>query len=578
LNGSTGIAVGMAADLPSHNVKEVADATIAYIKDNDITVEGILEHLKGPDLPTGGQIVDSKEHILNCYATGKGNLHVRARWEIETLSHGQWRAVITELPQDMSPKDVLELVANASVYEVPKGEKPNQRMLDLKQYIKINIDDIKDITSKDDPDGSARMLIEPKSSRNTDPDEFMLGVVSMLGLQSTLKFNLTTVSTDLFPRQRNIKEIITDWVEFRRRTITLRTETRLAKIIDRLELVRGRLSIMDLIDEVIEIIRTDDEPQQALMQRFSLTERQANDILEIKLRELRKLEEYKLQEENDKLEKEKSGLDALLASKVKMNNLITREINTATEKMADERRTLIKEEKTSATVIKNIVPADPITLWFTKDNWLVGRKSHIPDNESPTSSLKPGDNFSHHIQAKLTDNLIVLGKSGRIYNIAASAASFGRGSGIHLSTLINLNGDSVQWVGVYEEGMKLLLSHSEGYGFVIEHQNLVTKQKAGKECFKLSKYPSASIADVIRVREETPMVNIWTNKSRFIQFNINEINDYPKSQGMRLVSLAADETMKGICLSESEVFLCDGVKKRFDNSYLKKRAAAPKKY
>ncbi len=585
LNGSTGIAVGMAADIPSHNVRDVANAVTAFIKDNNIDNDGIMEQLKGPDLPTGGQIINDQATINQAYKEGRGKLHVRARWEVEKLSHGQWRIKIIELPHDLSPSEVLANVATASVYEPPKEKgkekgkekKPNQRLLDLKHYIKNNIDDIRDITSADDPPGSAKMIIEPKSSRQ-DPEEFMAGVVSMLGLQSTLKVNLTAVSIDKLPRQRGIKEIISDWVEFRRESISNRTKTRLSKIADRLELIEGRLTIMDLIDEVIEIIREHDEPKEVLMARFDLNERQASDILEIRLRELRKLEEYKLKDEKEKLVKEQAELEALLSSTRKMNNQITREIEQATKKFEDDRRTLIKEEKTidSSSVVKT-VQSDPITLWFTNDNWVIARKGHLDENDAPNNSLKVGDSFNFSLQTKLDQQILILGTSGRAYTFQPSNLSFGRGNGTHLNTLINLNGDKVYWADTYADGNEYLLAHNHGYGFIVASEDLLTKQKAGKECFKLTKFEGCEISAVLPVGDGE-MLNIWTDKNRYLQFCVDEVNSYPKSQGMRLVNLAADELVEGYALSDRGTYSCNGVNKRFDESYLKKRAAAPKKY
>lgn len=581
LNGSTGIGVGMSADIPSHHMRETADATIAFIRNNQITVDELMEHLKGPDLPTGGQIINSREVINKAYAEGKGNFHVRARYEVEQLARGQWRIIVTELPHDMSCKKVLMKVAEASIYEPPKekkngkAQKPNQAMIELKQFIKNSIEDISDITTSEDPDGAARLLIEPKTSRQ-DPDEFMNNVIKMLGLQSTLKFNLTAVSNDRRPKRRSILDIVSDWVDFRRITVTKRTETRLGKVVDRLELVNGRLTIMDFLDEVIDIIRTHDEPEAELMARFGLTERQAEDVLSIRLRELRKLEEFKLQEEKDKLLKEKGDLEALLASVRKMNNLMIREINDAADKYNDERKTLIEESDLVIKGTASVIPSDPITLWMTKDNWLVARKGYAEENEAPDNALKPGDRYVRHLQSKLDKTLIMLGESGRAYSIQASSLSFGRGNGVHLNTLITLNGDYIRWIDTYEPDTQYLLAQNEGYGFVTKSDDFISRQKAGKEFFKLEKSPNAMISAIIPL-SEGPMLNIWTDKKRFLQFAVSEVNYYPKSQGMRLVNIADDETVEGYALSAEGEFIYNGRRKNLDDSYLKKRAAAPKK-
>jgi len=577
LNGSTGIGVGMAADLPSHNVREVTNAVTAFIRNNDITVDELMEHLVGPDIPTGGHIVNTRAEINKAYKTGHGKLYVRPRWEVEKLSRGQWRILITELPLKMAPKDIEEKVANASVYEPPKDKdkKAAQSMLDLKQYIKNNIESVYDITSKDDPQGSARMIIEPKSSRQ-DPEEFMATAMKKLGLQVTMKFNLTAVSNDRHPRRRGILDIIKDWVDFRRITVTKRTETRLGKIKDRLELINGRLTIMDVIDEVIEIIRNYDEPRDELMKRFGLSEVQAEDILELRLRQLRKLEEYKLQEEKDKLIKEQSDLEALLASTRKMNNLLVREMEAATKKFEDDRKTLIEEAAPLSDSIASTVPSEPITLWLTKDNWIVGRKGHVEESETPANALKPGDKYVNFMQTKLDKQIIILGKSGRGYTISASSLSFGRGNGTHLNTLITLNGDAPFWMDEYTEGKRYLLANKEGYGYVTNSDDILSTKKAGKECFKLDA-DGHTLLSVLPVEIDDPMLNLWTDKKRLLQFPLSEVKHYPKSKGMRLISLGTDEILDGIALSESGTFIYKGRRKNLDDGYLKKRAAAPKK-
>lgn len=581
LNGSSGIAVGMAADIPSHNLRDAVNAVEAFIRNNKISHNEIMEHLQGPDLPTGGQIINSREQINRAYAEGKGNLHVRARYEVEQLARGQWRIIVTELPHDLSASKVLGRVAEASVYEPPKEKKggkvpkANQSMIELRQFIKNNIEDIIDITTSDDPPGAARLIIEPKSSRQ-DPDQFMTNVIQMLGLQSTLKINLTAVSLDRRPRRRSILEIISDWVDFRRITVTKRTKTRLGKVNDRLELIEGRLTIMDVLDEVIDIIRNEDEPEKVLMARFGLNERQANDVMSIRLRELRKLEEFKLKEEQDKLLKEKAGLEALLASTRKMNNLLIKEMNDAAKKFEDERKTLIKEAEVINKSTATVVPSEPITLWTTKDNWIVARKGHVDATEAPDNALKPGDKYMLHLQSKLDKTLIVLGESGRAYSIQASSLSFGRGNGVHLNTLITLNGDRILWIDTYEPDTQYLFAQSEGYGFISKSDDLVTRQKAGKEFFRLDKSPSAYINAILPLADGT-MLNLWTDKKRFLQFPVSEVNYYPKSQGMRLVNLAADENVEDYALSSEGEFMYKGRRKSLDDSYLKKRAAAPKK-
>lgn len=581
LNGSEGIAVSMTSNVPSHNMKEVIDATVAYIKNKDISIEEIMEIIKGPDLPTGGQLVSSKEEILNSYLTGYGPLRVRARWKIQELAKKQWKVIITELPPELSAQKLLEKVATASSYE-PQKPKPgkkqviNTKLMELKNFIKNNVADFIDATDASDAekgDGSIKMELEPKSCKQS-PEDFMNAIVSMFGLEQTLKMNFNAVSLDKLPRQRNIKELIADWVEFRKITVTKRSKTRLGKVKDRLELVLGRLLIMDVLDRVIEIIREEEDPKEALMAEFNLSERQAIDIMDIRLRELRKLEEYKLIDEKDKLISEKGNLESLLSSTRRMNTLLVKEITKTAEPFMDERRTLIKPADAISSDIVPSVSSELITVFVTKDGWLMGRKGTV--EEYPEGSLKPGDKFIDSFKTKLDKTIVTIGKKGRSFCFPASSLTFGKGGGVHVTTLINMNGDTPYAFLPYEEGKVYLMAQSEGYGFLCKSETLMTKQKAGKEVFKVENFEDASILLIQEVSIDD-MLNIWTDNNRLLQFPILGINEYPKSQGVRLINMTDDEKVAGYALSDEGTYVFKGKNKRLDDSYSKKRAAAPKK-
>lgn len=585
LNGTEGIAVSMTSNIPSHNMREVIDATVAYIKNNDISIEEIMEIITGPDLPTGGQLVSSKQDILDSYSTGYGPLKIRARWEVQELAKKQWKILITELPPEMCAQKLLEKVATASSYEPPKakpGKKQvvNTKLLELKNFIKNNIADFIDTTDAKDAekgDGSIKMEIEPKSCKQ-DPEDFMNAVVSMLGLEQTLKMNFNAVSLDKLPRQRNIKQLIADWVEFRKITVTKRSETRLGKVKDKLELVLGRLLIMDVLDRVIEIIREEDEPKQILMEEFKLSERQAEDIMDMRLRDLRKLEEYKLHDEKAKLNTEIESLEALLSSTRRMNTLLVKEITKTAEPFMDERRTLIKPAEAISKDIVPTVASEPITVFVTKDGWLMGRKGSI--EEFPETSLKPGDKFIDSFKTKLDKTIVAIGKKGRSFCFQASSLSFGKGGGVHITTLVNMNGDTPYKFLPYEDGKVYLMTQSEGYGFLCKSETLMTKQKAGKEVFRLENFKGTGKDASIMLIQEAQidnMINIWTSQNRLLQFPVQEINEYPKSQGMSLINMSKDEKVLGYALSDEGTYVFKGKNKRLDDSYTKKRAAAPKK-
>jgi topoisomerase-4 subunit A len=587
LNGSEGIAVTMTSNVPSHNMGEVIDATIAYIKNNNISIEEIMEIIKGPDLPTGGQLVSSKEEILKSYSTGYGPLRVRARWEVQELAKKQWKILITELPPNISAQDLITKVSGALSYEPPKQKpgskekvKVNVKLLELKNFIKNNFSDFIDITDAEDAgkgNGTIKIELEPKSCKQC-PEDFMNAVVSMLGLEETLKMNFNAVSLDRLPKQRNIKELIADWVEFRKITVTKRSETRLGKVKDRLELVLGRLLIMDVLDRVIEIIREEEEPKEALMAAFNLSERQAIDIMDIRLRELRKLEEYKLIDEKDKLISEKENLEALLSSARRMNTLLVKEITKTAEPFLDKRRTLIQPAEAISNDIVPSVASEPITVFVTKDGWLMGRKGSV--DEFPDNSLKPGDKFVDSFKTKLDKTIVTIGKKGRSFCFQASSLTFGKGGGVHVTTLVSMNGDTPYKFIPYEEGKIYLMTQSEGHGFLCKSETFFGKQKAGKELFKLENFKGTGKDASIMLIEEVSidhMINIWTDQNRLLQFPIQEINEYPKSQGMNLINLTKEERVLGYALSDEGTYVFKGKNKRLDDSYFKKRAAAPKK-
>lgn len=576
LNGSIGIAVAMTCDIPSHHMGEVVDATIAAIKNPDITIPEIMEYIKGPDLPTGGHLISSREDIINSYTNGKGPLKIRCRWKTIPLARNQWKIEIYELPPELDPLKLTKMVDKAATFEPDKKnkEKGATKLLQIKNYIKNYVNDVTDVTEAEESiEGKIRIIVEPKSCK-TSPEEFMDGFIAMFKLEQTLKFNLNAVSLDKFPRTRSIKDLIVDWITFRRDTVRKRSEARLVKIRDRLELVLGRLKIMDIIDIVIDIIRTEDDPKLALMERFNLTERQADDILEIRLKELKKLEQYKLEDEQQKLEAEELILSELLESPVRMNNLLVKEIRNTADKFMDERRTLVEPAKEVDKSVANAVPSEPISVFVTKDGWLMGRKGHV--EEISDGGLKPGDKFVYSFKTELDKTITMLSKTGRTYSFAASNLAFGKNGASHISTLVSTAGDEPYKLIPFEPGKKYLLAHSEGYGFVITSEKLYTKPKAGKECFKLEKFEGVKILAFEEI-DERQALNIWTTENRMLQFDVSEINEYPKSNGVRLINMSGNEKVAGYALSENGSFIFKDKNKRLDDSYVKKRAAAPKK-
>ncbi|WP_210498557.1 DNA topoisomerase IV subunit A [Vibrio crassostreae] len=577
LNGADGIAVGSGTDMPSHNIQEICEATLAVIKNPDITIEEIMEIIQGPDFATGGQIVSSKKDILKAYKTGQGKVKLRCRWKVIEKQRNQWEIEITELPYQMSANDVIIRINEAMKFEASdRNEKKAPKELELKNYIKRTIQRVDDITeSKEGQLGAARLAVEPKKC-NQSPEEFMDGFIKMFGLEKTVPINLFAISIDDRPSTRNIKGLIADWVAHRREVIKKRTNFRLDKVNARLELLVGRLSIMEHIDEVIAIVRDDENPEITLMERFELTERQANDIMEIKLRDLRRLEEQKLIDERDKLSSERDDLTNLLASKTKLNNLIGREVKKHTARFQDERRTLIQYEKPVTGNVSMNIANDPVTIFLTKDNWIVGRKGHIDEYPTGAGMLKPGDSFVSMIQTTLDKAVILFSATGRAYTVMCSQIPFGRNTA-HINSLVNCAGEKIIKSFAFKEGEKFILAHSHGYGFIVSSDNLFSKQRTGKDVFSLKKYPDAEILLVENI-EGAENICITTTRDRFMRFPISDMIDYeyPKGQGVKLSVLTA-ETFSGITLVNDE-FIVNGEVLNLDaEKYHKKRSTAPVK-
>lgn len=585
LNGAEGIAVGSVSNMPPHNIQEICAATLAVIKNPEITIEELMEIIEGPDLPTGGQIVSSKEDILKAYTSGNGTVRLRCRWKTIEKQRKQWEIEIFELPSGMSANDVILQINLAMKYEPPKEkkggskDKKQNKLLDQKNYIRNVIERVEDITdSVTGKAGGAKLLIEPKKCNQT-PEEFMDGFIKMFELEKTLKINLFALSIDGRPKTRNIKSLISDWITHRRAVIVKRTNFRLEKVVNRLEILNGRLSVMDHIDEVISIIRDDETPELTLMSKYALTERQAQDIMEIKLRELRRLEEQKLVDERDKLLSEKSDLEALLASKTKLNNLIGKELKKHLAKFEDERRTLIKYEEPVSGKVNLNISNEPVTIFLTKDNWIVGRKGHIDDYPAAAGLLKPGDEFVSKMQSNFDKAVILFSATGRAYSIMCSQIPFGRNTA-HVNTLVNCSGEQFIASFPFVEGEKFMLAHDCGYGFIVSSDNLFSKQRTGKDVFSLKKYPDAKIALVESIKGKD-FVSMTTTRDRMLRFEISEMLDYeyPKGQGVKLAVLTG-ETLSDIRLTTEEdgfVFNGESIEVNDPEKFHKKRSTAPAK-
>jgi topoisomerase-4 subunit A len=480
LNGASGIAVGMATEIPSHNLREVAGACVALIKDPKLSDEALAELLPGPDYPGGGQIISSPQDIAEAYRSGRGSLKVRARWTIEDLARGQWQLVVHELPPGTSSQKVLEEIEDLTNPKVKSGKKAlTQEQNQLKASVLAVLDGVRDESSKDAP---VRLVFEPKSSRIPQA-ELITQLLAHTSLETSASINLTAVGLDGRPVQKSLRDLLTEWISFRRQTITRRSEHRLAKVLDRIHILEGRQLILLNIDEVIAIIRQSDEPKPALIERFRLSDRQAEDILEIRLRQLARLEAIRIEQELSKLRDEQKTLEDILSNPNALRRLMIKEIEADAKAFGDARRTLIQQEKRAVAEIK--VADEPVTVVVSSKGWVRARTGHGHDPAG--FSFKAGDDLYGTFECRSVDTLIVLGSNGRFYTVAVASLPGARGDGQPITTLIDLapGTQPVHYIAGPAQAA-YLLSTSAGFGFVAHIEDMSSRQKAGKAFMNLA--------------------------------------------------------------------------------------------
>jgi topoisomerase-4 subunit A len=546
MNGAFGIAVGMSTNIPSHNIRNVSDATINLIKNPKLTIEELVEDLKGPDFAKGGQIITPKETMIENYKKGKGAFTVRCKWKVEKLARGQYQIIIYELPPSMSPSSVLEkisLIENPKLGKDKSGKpkKMSQKQVNDKQFLSSLISN-----ARDDSDKDLRIILDPKSSKK-DPVELMNSLYKMLGLEENFNMNLVTVGMNNKPALKDIKEILQEWIDYRFLTITKRTQYLLTKVQKRIHVLEGREVAYNNLDRVIEIIRTTDEPKSSLMEEFSLSELQAEDILEIKLRSLAKMEINKILAELEKLRKEEKGYLELLASDRKMKNLMVREIKADTEKFEDERRTLLKVEDSAKTVDANIMLAEKVTVIFTKSGWLTQRKGF--DVDTSTIQLKDGDSIDKAMEGKTNQPIVILSSSGRLFNMKVGEISTGKNFN-HINSVLSLSSDTIVDILFVEENKEYLVSNNAGYGFIVESKEFIVKAKAGKGFMNA---PDETIINPLQEFNKEPFVVCSSTDNRCLAYDTEEIKRLPRGKGVKLINIPKNETMKQACLLSTDI-------------------------
>ena len=535
LNGSSGIAVGMATEIPSHNLTEVGEAAIEVIRNPEITTDELLEIVKGPDFPGGAQVISSASDIKNVYRSGYGNLQVRATYHFEELSRGQWQLVFDSVPYKVSVMKVMSELEALTNPKAPQGKKSlTAKQQQDKQLIMNVMSGMRDESSAEAP---VRLVIDPKS-KSIDREELVSTILSKTSLETSCKFNLVAIGIDGKPRQKGLKDILSEWVSFRLRTVRARSQTSLNEAEARIHTLEGRLIVLVDIEEVIRIIRGADDPKKELITHFGLSDTQAEDILEIKLRQLASLDEVKLRKELEKLRNEAERLRGLLTDEKKLRREVTKEIRQDIDTYGDERRTLIEEAK-GASIAKQVID-EPVTVIVSEKGFLRSRQGHGFDARA--MNFKLGDKYRCSMECRSVDNLYILSNTGRIYSIPVSSLPSARGEGTHVSAFVQFQDGDVPFDYICGASDTVLLFTSDAaMGFFCKMSDLAVRQRGGKSFFILDG------AKPLPVQVSTPLTG-WiaalSSSGRLVVFTTDELRALSSGgKGTTIMALQDDEKL-----------------------------------
>ncbi|APC13255.1 DNA topoisomerase IV subunit A [Providencia alcalifaciens] len=518
LNGTTGIAVGMATDIPPHNAREVANALVALLEKPTLGLDDIMAFVPGPDYPTEAEIISSQSDIRKIYQNGRGSVRMRAVWEKE-----DGNAVITALPHQVSGAKVLEQIAS--------------------QMRAKKLPMVEDLRDESDHENPTRLVIVPRSNR-VDIDQVMTHLFATTDLERSYRVNLNMIGLDNRPSVKGLVEILTEWITYRRQTVRNRLNHRLDKVLRRLHILDGLLIAYLNIDEVIEIIRTEDEPKAVLMSRFNITDTQAEAILELKLRHLAKLEEMKIRGEQDELAKERDELQGILGSERKLNTLIKKEIQADAKAYGDDRRSPLHErEEAKAMSEHEILPSEPITVVLSDMGWVRSAKGH--DIEPTNLNYKAGDGFKGAARGKSNQAAVFLDSTGRSYSVDPLELPSARSQGEPLTGKLSLPpGATIEHVLMAPEEQKYLMASDAGYGFICTFNDLVTKNKAGKALISLPDNAKV-LAPIELHNEQEDLLLAITKAGRMLIFPVSDLPQLSKGKGNKIINIAGAQAASG---------------------------------
>jgi topoisomerase IV subunit A len=536
LNGASGIAVGMATEIPPHNLREVAEAC-AQTLENDPDAKPVTRGIKGPDFPGGGQIISSREEIKRAYETGRGSIRVRARWSVEKLARGQYRVVVTQLPPYASAAKVLAEIDDLTNPKPKTGKKsltPDQ--LSLKNAALALIESARDDSDAEHP---VRLVFEPRTSK-VEVDELMAFLLAHTTMEGNVAMNLVAIGTDGRPRQMSLAESIGEWSKFRLAVIERRLSHRAKEVADRVHILDGRMIAFLNIEKVIKVIRNSDEPKKDLIDKFDLTEIQAEDILEIRLRQLARLEGIRIERELEELKKEGASLKKLLGSPAERRKLAAREVREDAEKFGDARRTVIEEaERITVSMVETVVD-EPVTVIVSRNGFLRSRSGHGIDRAG--LAWKDGDGELAIVETRTTTPIVLFGANGRVFNVRAQELPGGKGDGVPVSSLAEMAGTTVVGLLSAAPETSVLLASSGGYALRAKIASFITDRRAGKQFVSVGE--GESLLQPWMLADGVKEVAALSRDKRLLVFPLEEVNELPNGgRGVMAMKLHDGEPM-----------------------------------
>ncbi|MBF1234654.1 MAG: DNA topoisomerase IV subunit A [Lautropia mirabilis] len=550
LNGASGIAVAMATEIPSHNLVEVAQAAIALIRDPKLSHEALMQIMPGPDFPGGGQIISSSADLAEAYRSGRGSIRVRARYHIEELARGQWQLVVDELPHGVSSQKVLEEVEELSNPKVRSGKKAlTPEQLQAKSQILNVMDAVRDESGRE---AAVRLVFEPKTSR-IEQALLINTLLACTSLETSVSINLVMLGQDKRPRQKTLTEILQEWIDFRLHTVRRRSAHRLGKVEDRIHILEGRQLVLLNIDEVIRIIRESDEPKPALMQAFGLTERQAEDILEIRLRQLARLEAIRIEQELKELFDERKKLQGLLGSEATLKKAVIKEIEADIKTYGDDRRTLIEAAEKAAVEARQV--EEPVTVIISAKGWVRSRQGH--GHDARQFNFKTGDELAGAYEVKTTDQLYALASNGRVYSIPVAGLPSARGDGVPVTSFVELEaGSQILHAFAASADAGVLLATEKGFGLTCVAGDWQSRMKAGKHFLTLEE-GDVPLPPVLfdASRADATVVCLSDgqgggDKGRVLAYPVSEVKTLHKGgRGVTLMGLEKKEKLRQVIVA-----------------------------